>query len=66
MSSKRRLRRLTERHKVRSCESKQRFPDKTAAVRAMIAAGYAFSDHTMATYLCRFCGDWHFGHKSGQ
>lgn len=49
MASKRRLRR-------RSCESKIKHADQTAAVAHLRHLGAQYK-----TYKCKFCGGWHVG-----
>jgi len=54
MTSRRRLRR-------NACGQKRRYPDQTAAKRAIWLGREMWRGYVNA-YLCKFCGHWHIGH----
>ncbi len=57
MSSKRRIRR-------KSCTGKVQFPDLTRATAASIAL-FKNKGERVGAYRCRFCKQYHIGHKPG-
>jgi len=58
MSSKRAVRRKAE----RKCQKKQRFPDQTAAVAALISISKKAPAEKLRSYKCPCCRAWHIGH----